>query len=381
MAYLLQGRLWARLLVTYLAVLCAGGLALALTVELVIPGVFTRHMANMEGGMGGMMGSNNPTSIPLYASFRAGVNEAMLLAALVGLAVAFVVSILVSRQFLVSFHDLTEASQRIAEGKYVERVKLPPGDPQNYDELGRLGLAFNQMAGRLEKTETMRRQLIGDVSHELRTPLTSIIGSLEGLADGVLPAEEATYQVIQRQAGRLQRLIDDLQELSRVEAGAFQLDIDSIAVPELLETARRCLEGAFVDKGINLKVSIEPHLAKIRGDGERLNQVLTNLLMNALHYTPAGGVVILSARQIQAQIEISVTDNGIGIAPEHLPNLFTRFYRVDKSRSRQEGGGSGIGLTIVRSLIEAHGGQIWASSPGLGLGSTFTFRLPCEFLS
>ncbi|MEW6403902.1 MAG: ATP-binding protein [Chloroflexota bacterium] len=224
------------------------------------------------------------------------------------------------------------------------------------------------MAEKLNHIESMRRRLIGDVSHELRTPLTAIKGSMEALMDGVLPAANETYQQIHAEADRLNRLVDDLQELSRVEARAYELDVRSVDVSTLLRTAE--------SKRITLDIQLAPDLARILADEDRAIQVLTNLTGNALQYTSEGGSITISAKRFNNEVQISVRDTGIGIPPEHLSHIFDRFYRVDKSRSRQSGGGSGIGLTIAHALVEAHGGRIWVASEGEGQGSTFTFTLP-----
>jgi histidine kinase len=239
-----------------------------------------------------------------------------------------------------------------------------------------LAQAFNQMAERLENTERMRSQLLGDVSHELRTPLTAIKGSMEALVDGVLPAEPATFIQIEQEADRLQRLVNDLQELSRVEARAYELNLAPISLSELAQAAVERVSPQFQQKRVALRLSLPPDVPAVPADPDRLLQVLINLLSNACQYTPAGGEVCLQAVFQKNEVLISVMDNGVGIPAEHLPHLFTRFYRVDPSRSRQAGGGSGIGLTIAKHLVEAHGGRIWAKSEGEGKGSTFTFTIP-----
>jgi len=231
------------------------------------------------------------------------------------------------------------------------------------------------MADKLEKTETMRRRLIGDVTHELRTPLAAIKGYMEGLIDGVLPATPETYQQVYSEADRLQRLVNDLQELSRVEAGAFQLKIQQVSINELIETVTQHLRSQFDEKGILLEANLAAGLPKVPADKDRILQVLTNLVGNALQYTPAGGKVVASAAQSKSEIVISITDTGIGISPDHLPFIFNRFYRTDKSRARASGG-SGIGLTIAQALVKAHHGRIWAESAGEGKGSSFHFTLP-----
>lgn len=369
----LRRRLAVKLFLSYLVVILAGFAVLAIAVEIAIPSAFQRHMAGMQGMMGGMMGN---TGQDMFSNFRAGVNEALALAAGAALLTALAVSIFMSRRVVAPITALTQASLRIAAGQFDQRVAAPGSNTQDKDELAQLAQAFNRMAEQLEQTEQMRQQLLADVSHELRTPLTAIKGSMEALVDGILPAEPATFQQIEQEADRLQRLVNDIQELSRVEAGAFEMAVEAIEPANLVQTAVRRVESEFKRKNIALTTSLASNLPAIQGDPDRLLQVLINLLSNAGQYTPAGGEVQLQVSLEGNEVVITVRDNGIGIPPEHLPHLFTRFYRVDKSRSRQAGGGSGIGLTIARRLVEAHGGRIWAESDGSGRGSTFAVALP-----
>jgi len=191
----------------------------------------------------------------------------------------------------------------------------------------------------------------------------------------VLPAVPETFDQIHHEADRLSRLVDDLQELSRVEAKAYSLDVRFVALSTLVGTTVKRLAPQAAAKRIGLRSSLPADLPPILADEDRITQVLVNLAANAIQYTPEGGEVTLSAARQADEIYVSVKDTGIGIPPEHIANLFTRFYRVDKSRSRSAGGGSGIGLTIAKHLVEAHGGRIWAESAGEGQGSTFTFSL------
>ncbi len=379
----IRSHLGIKLFLSYFAVVLVGVLVLALTVPAVLPQAFNRHLGNMGLGPGtGMMqgqgqgfgfgnGQGQGMMAELFAGFRAGVFEALAWAAAAAVLVAVLISLLFSRAIQRPLREMMRASQRIAEGHYDERVRVTGAD-----ELGQLSARFNQMAEKLHQVEAMRRQLIGDVSHELRTPLTAIKGSMEGLMDGVLPAADETYQQIHQEADRLNRLVDDLQELSRVEAGAYELDLRPTPVAPLLETLAKRFRGQFEAKGVVLDLELPANLPPVRADEHRILQVLTNLTGNALQYTPAGGTVTVGAARTNGQVRFTVRDTGAGIAPEHLPHLFDRFYRVDKSRSRAAGGGSGIGLTIARHLVEAHGGEIWVESEGVGKGSAFSFTLP-----
>lgn len=194
--------------------------------------------------------------------------------------------------------------------------------------------------------------------------------------DGVLPATHETYQQIHSEANRLNRLVDDLQELSRVEARAYELDIQPVDIPTSVHTIVKRLAPQFESKRISLDLKLPADLPRVLADEDRAIQVLTNLAANAIQNTAEGGKVMISAVRINEEVQISVRDNGIGIPPEHLAHIFDRFYRVDKSRSRRAGGGSGIGLTIAKHLVEAMGGRIWAESDGESKGSVFTFTLP-----
>jgi histidine kinase len=369
----LSRRLGWKLFLSYLIVILVGVVVLALTAEVVIPTAFSRHMSGMQMDqheMGGMMGGMNA----LFSSFRAAFNEALLLSALAAVLAAGAVSFFVTQRVIAPVQTMTRASQRIAEGHFAERVPVR-AQLGLEDELGSLALSFNQMAAQLEQTEAMRRQLIGDVAHELRTPLTTIKGSMEALMDGVLPANETTYQQVYGEADRLQRLVSDLQELSRVEARAYPLHPRPVNVGSLIQGVATRLKPQFDEKGVTLHPHVSPHFPAVGADEDRLTQVLTNLLGNALQYTPEGGTVEIYAEQKDDSLQVTIRDTGIGIPAEHLPHLFDRFYRVDKSRSRA-GGGSGIGLTIARHLVEAHGGRMGAESEGPGKGSRFVFTLP-----
>jgi len=372
----LRRHLGAKLLLSYLAIIVVGVAVLIIASQFVLPTSFNRHMSGMMGngmgmGMGGQGFGNSDPMSQLYVDFRASFNEALTYAASASMLVALALSLFFSRSVIAPVRAMSLATQRIADGRYEERVHVT-----GTDELAQLALYFNQMAEKLNQIESMRRRLIGDVSHELRTPLTAIKGSMEGLMDGVLPANNETYQQIHAEADRLNRLVDDLQELSRVEGRAYELDIRPVDVSALVRTVIKRLTTHAESKRISLDLELAPDLPHVMADEDRAVQVLTNLTGNALQYTPEGGRVTISAKQIKNEVQIAVRDTGIGIPPEHLANIFNRFYRVDKSRSRQSGGGSGIGLTIARALVEAHGGRIWVESAGEGQGSTFAFTLP-----
>jgi two-component system sensor histidine kinase BaeS len=362
-----------KLFLSYLVIILVGIVVLSSAGRLALPTAYERHMATMVGMMGG---EGRSVSTDLFANFVQAVTEALILATLAELGAVVIASVFFTRQIVLPVQEMMAASQRIADGHYDERVDVPGSEsPEEMDELGLLAASFNQMAARLEQTEAMRRDLIGDVAHELRTPLSSIKGYMEGLIDGVLPADAATYQQLYREADRLERLVHDLQELSRVESGAFELDLEPIPVAHLFEVTVDRLGRQFEEKGVALEVGVPAGLPPVRADEDRIGQVLLNLVGNALQYTPPGGRVKLRASRTGGLVRLTVEDTGIGIPAEDLLHVFERFYRVDKSRSRARGG-SGVGLTIARYLVEAHGGEIRASSEGPGRGSTFQFTLP-----
>jgi histidine kinase len=366
---LIRQRLRWKLFLSYGVIVLVGSAVLLITARFHAPTALTHHTMQMKSMMS-MMDSSAVLQDDLRDSFMASLNEVMLVAVVAALGAAFLMSLFVSQRIVEPVRQMHHASQRLAQGDYHTRIQI-----LNQDELGDLAQAFNHMAEELEQTEQRRLELIGNVTHELRTPLSSIQAMMEGLVDGVLPGEPATYVNIQSELDRLQGLVQDLQELSRVEAGQVTLELKPAPINDLIESAAMRLRPQFEDKGIALELSLAHDLPVVTVDPDRILQVLINLLGNALQYTPEAGSVTVTTRSEKQRIVVSVSDTGIGIAPEHLLHLFERFYRVDKSRSRT-GGGSGIGLTIARHLIEAHGGHIQAVSPGPNQGSTFTFTLP-----
>ncbi len=367
-----------KLFMSYVVVVLVGAVVLATATSLSVPAAYNRHMIGMSDMMsdGHMMGSAQPLEMELFSNYTASVTEALSLAMVAALVAAIFASFLISRQVVGPIERMKTLSQRIAEGEYEERLTIPGRLQSNQlDELDQLAISFNQMAEKLEKTENMRRQLIGDVTHELRTPLTAIKGYMEGLIDGVIPQTPDTYQQIRSEADRLQRLVNDLQELSAVEAGAYQLELEPVAPSRLIKNVINRLHLQFEEKKIRVIENLEPDLPNVTVDEDRIVQVLTNLLGNALQYTPVGGEVIVSAARIKSEIQITIRDTGIGLSAEQLPHIFNRFYRSDKSRARANGG-SGIGLTIAQALVKAHHGRIWVESEGEGKGSSFHFTLP-----
>jgi signal transduction histidine kinase len=367
--------LQAKLLLGHALVIAVGMGVLLLGVNLAAPDFFERHMVGMHGpsfGPGPMHPGGPPPDVAnqITAAFRQSLTEALLLAGLAALSTAVIVSVLLSRRVASPIQRLAAASRRVSAGHYTERVTVP-----GRDEVGQLAASFNEMAATLEGAERRRLELIGDVAHELRTPIATVEGYLEGLLDGVVEPSQRTFGKLLDEAGRLRRLADDLQELSRAEARQIPLDVRPVAPERAVRTAIERLSDDFAEKGVELRTHVPTDLPYVNADADRVVQVLTNLLTNALRYTPAPGRVDLEVTRAGAAIRFTVRDSGIGLAPDELALVFERFYRVDKSRSRALGG-AGVGLTIARALVEAMGGRIWAESKGPEEGSAFAFDLP-----
>jgi histidine kinase len=364
-------RLSHKLYISHIVVVLVGLAVLSISTAFVAPANFSQQMRHMRGNTFGGAGQHmNELDAEVEASFRAAINSALLISGLVAILAATGVSWFVSRRIVSPIRSLVTLSHRIAGGHYEQRLQL-----NTHDEFAELVDSFNRMAASLADTEAMRVRLLGDVSHELKTPLAGIKGYMEGLQDGVLPATPETFQLIHREADRLQRLVQDLQELSRTEAGQTRLEITICNAHEIIKPVVERMRPQFNEKTIRLIVEIPADLSPICADVDRTAQVLTNLLGNALQFTSSGGEVRVTAAKEHNYLRFSVFDSGIGLAPADFERIFERFYRVDKSRSRSRGG-SGIGLTVAKHLVEAQGGSIYALSDGLGKGSQFSFTLP-----
>jgi two-component system sensor histidine kinase BaeS len=230
------------------------------------------------------------------------------------------------------------------------------------DELGDLAAAFNHMADDLQSAQILRRRMIADIAHELRTPLTVIQANLEGMIDGVIPADGEHLSILHEESLLLNRLIADLRLLSIAEAGELVLEEQPMDLSRFLPGLLDKFTPAALEKDIRLEYHQDSDLPEILIDPDRIVQVITNLIANALNYTPDNGAITLNAAANGTEVTISVCDNGSGIPAQDLPLVFERFYRVDQSRDRKSGG-SGLGLAIAKQLVEAHGGRIKATSP------------------
>jgi histidine kinase len=367
--------LGVKVFVSYLIVIAIGIVVLIGSANFVAPRQFARRLQGLEaplgpgGGMGQRGGAGPPAS-NLERLYRYGLINALWVSGLAAILAAGAASLFVTRRIMRPVQALAAASERVADGHYSERVPV-----HGRDELGALAGSFNTMAAALEQTEARRRVLLADVAHELRTPLSGIKGYMEGLTDGVLPAEPEVFNRISSDVDRLQRLVNDLEELSRLDAGVLTLRRQPVEPSALVDAIAHRLRSQAEGKGLTLRTMVGDSLPPLDIDADRMQQVLINLVGNAIQYTNPPGAVTVSAHADGPWVRIDVTDTGVGIAATDLPHVFDRFFRVDRSRARA-GGGSGLGLTIARYLVEAHGGRIWASSPGPGQGSTFSFTLP-----
>ena len=282
-------------------------------------------------------------------------------------AVALLLARVLARGMTSPLRDMAHAARSMTKGHYGQQVHT-----RSRDEVGQLAAAFNRMSSELRDVERLRRDLVANVSHELKTPISALRAHLENLLDGVERPDRDTLQVMLQQSERLSRLVDQLLDLSRLESGDIPLERGPLDLSSLVSEVLSEVQVSARRTVARNEVSV--NLPPVWADRERIHQVLFNLLDNALRFTGEGGAVTVTARRNGSWCEVAVEDTGPGIPDEHLPFVFERFYRADHSRSRGEGG-TGIGLAIARSVVDAHGGRIWAESE-VGKGSRFTFSLP-----
>jgi signal transduction histidine kinase len=306
---------------------------------------------------------------PASEIFLRSLNRALLFVAVLAGAMTVVLSLVLSRHILGPVEALTAATRRVQRGDLSQRVSV-----QSKDEIGELATAFNAMAGGLQRLEELRRNMVTDVAHELRTPLSNVRGYLEAFRDGVMEPDSTNIDSVYEEAMLLNRLVDDLQELSLAEAGQLRLDRQAVSLSEVLTRSVEALQARAAARSVSLVASLPRDLPALDADPHRLAQILGNLLSNGLSHTPAGGEIRVTASASDGMISVVVSDTGQGIAGEDLPYIFERFYRVDPSRARSTGG-VGLGLAIAKQLVEAHGGSISVRSEP-DQGTEFTLCLP-----
>ncbi|HLO24546.1 MAG TPA: ATP-binding protein, partial [Geobacteraceae bacterium] len=265
--------------------------------------------------------------------------------------------------------QITAITRKVAVGNFSERVNVA----SRY-EVGQLADAFNEMADNLEKIERLRKNMVADIAHELRTPLTNLRGYLEGLSDAVIPPSRENFRMLEQEVLRLVHLVEDLQQLARADAARAFLDRQELSLHDLLGQIMNLYRPNFQEKAIDVHWRLEPGSDTVTADRDKLLQAIRNLADNAWKYTPAGGSVTITTQRTVDGIKTVFANSGAVIAAKDIPYLFERFFRADRSRSRNAGG-AGIGLAIVKELIEAHGGTVGAESDERGTRVWFTLPL------
>ena len=372
---LLPRRLRTRLFLSYVVVVAAGGLAMLVVGTVVTRTVYEQRIGGFGLGRGqGRSGTLSETQL------RSALDESLAPALLIGVGAALItaaiVAMFVGARLLRPIEELGAATRRMAAGDYSAKVPVPAET-----ELASLANDVNELGAHLATTEQRRTRLLGEVTHELRTPITVIRGQTEGLIDGVVTPSPEVYAAIADEVARLQRMVDDLTLLSRADEGSLEIHLADLDLAAVAAAAAERLRPQFDYADVALVVEVNDRLGplSVRGDNDRLNQVLSNLLGNALGHTPAAGTVTLRTGRDRSMAFVDVIDTGPGIPADELERIFERFYRrpddsVPTSRSMRAG--RGIGLTIARSLARAQGGDVVASSAGSGKGATFRLTVP-----
>ena len=337
--------------------------------------------SGMGSGMGGMGpggttgGGSTVVVTNAEEDFLSQTNRWLWISGALAVAAAIIIAIIMASQISRPLRALNAGARELAAGNLSHRVRVG-----SRDETGKLAESFNVMAEALERSEQSRKRLLADVAHELRTPLTVINGTVDAMIDGVLPTDERQLGTIKEESLLLTRLIADLRDLSLAEAGRLKLDKSVIDLGDLACRKLEQFRPLAETKGIGFRCQNPGNLPPVTGDWVRLEQVLANLLSNALRHTPEGGSVEISLNETSLNgspaVAVAVSDTGEGMASEELAHIFDRFYRVEDSRSRDEGG-AGLGLAIVKQMVDAHGGRVSVDSAP-GRGTTFTVTLPAE---
>ncbi|MFP5416768.1 MAG: sensor histidine kinase [Actinomycetes bacterium] len=373
-----MNRLSVRLVLSHLLVAVIGALTTFVVVRQLAPALFDETLRRAQaggagrgpGGMGpgGGMGGVNAG---LREQFATSVDQALLAGALVGAVFAAVFGTVAAVRLIRPLGRLRRATRRIADGRYDTEVPVP-----REAELADLATDVNSLGRALADTESRRVRLLGEVAHEMRTPLTVIDGYVEGMIDGVLPTDTDSLGHVADESRRLRRLADDLSALSRAEEGRLQLVRARVDLRDAVSAAAERLLPQAQDAALTLDVECGSRPLTADADADRIAQVVTNLVGNAIRATSAGGSVTVRCGSDGSWATIDVADTGEGLAEADLERVFERFYRVSGRPSTPADSGTGIGLTIARRIVRAHGGELSAASPGPGLGATFTARLP-----
>jgi signal transduction histidine kinase len=334
--------------------------------------------SQLEGGQSILLASGEIWTIVPYRSlvgrnaleqgFLRATRAALWLAAFAAGAAALILALFLVRQTTNPLRQLEAATQRIAKGDFDEEVEI-----RSSDEIGRLAEAFNEMARSLKLSEEAKRRMIADISHELRTPLAAVRAALEGLRDGLFEPSSATFASLHDRVLLLTRLVGDLHQLALADAGQLSIERQATRLDAIVNGIVETVGFQIEDSGLTLETAIDPAIPSLLIDANRIEQVLLNLLANAIRHTPEGGRIELRAdRTSESEVTLSVCDTGSGLAPEDVERVFERFYCADPAR---EGVGAGLGLAIAKALVEAHGGRVWAESRPQG-GACFKIVLP-----
>jgi two-component system sensor histidine kinase BaeS len=353
-----------QLLTGQVLVVAVGSITVAVTAALLAPGLFRRHLART-----GTVAP--PVRQHAEEAFAAALASALTIATLAALLTAGVTALLLVRRVAAPVEQLAAAADAVASGHYdIAAPDVPFGG-----ELGRLSEAFAHMAARLADTDAARTRLLADLAHELRTPLATMTAYLEAMEDGVVATDEAAWATLRVQVDRLGRLAGDLRSVALAEEQVAMDRWGAVDVTAVTRDAVAVAAPRFAVRGVRLDVVGVGSPAMVLGDGQRLAQIMTNLLDNALRHTRPGGAVSVRVTATARDGRIVVSDDGDGLAPGDLEAVFERFYRVDPSRTSTSGG-SGLGLSIARTIARRHGGQLSATSDGIGRGARFTLTLP-----
>lgn len=312
--------------------------------------------------IGVLLVPNQNNRTPIDSEFLRRLNGYIAFSAVATLLLALFLGILLSRNISRPIRELTKATHKMADGNLGQQVPV-----RSRDEIGELAQSFNKMSADLARSLNLRKQMTADIAHELRTPLSLILGHAEGVHDGVLKPTRENFEIIREEAERLENLVNDLRTLSLADAGELSVEFQPVNVNDFMSDVHAHYLTLFNQKRVALDFKPAPVVLTANLDPWRFAQVLNNVLDNALRHTPEGGRVELTTQLAENRIQLSVKDSGEGVPPEEAAHLFDRFYRVDKSRARKDGG-SGLGLAIAKSIVEMHGGKIWAESEtGKGL--------------
>lgn len=363
-----MNRLVVRLVVSHLLVALLAAAATFLVVRQLAPALFDQTMRMTPAGQGPGMG---PQAGVLRQQFGDAVDHALLVGTVVGVAAAAAFGALAAYRLTRPLEAVRAATRAMAAGRYSATV-APPRDR----ELAELASDITSLGRALDETETRRVRLLGEVAHEMRTPLTVIDGYVEGMIDGVLPSGPEGLGRVSDEVRRLRRLVDDLSALSRADEGRLHLVLAPVDLGDVVARAAERMRSQAQDAGITLSIQAGQGQVPVVADADRVAQVVTNLVGNAVRATPVGGRIEVVCRAAGTEAVVTVTDTGVGLDAADLGRVFERFYRAPRHLPGRADGGSGIGLTIARGIARAHGGELTAASPGPGRGATFTVRLP-----